>query len=419
MPIFDLARKTQCIWSQVMADYIPFVNSGSDLEKLRKYYDKPAMARIQLSRTPSLRKRQIQHLCPLWIDPEIDGYHHMLKRGEAWPKWEEHIGQFKGHEVLANPASLKSANTRANRDILKPLVFGVMNKCLQFNPEWITLPQLPVTEDSTRHMMNKDLAKVAGSWYRESRFDGKLVLPLIFTHANQLKGKTEWNPKLKAAKRCFEAANADIIWAVDSELSDWKGSGTFEDRFKSLIAFHTDLRASFPKAVIVAGPYWAMNLVLWARGLCDYPAIAVGHNFSYNISGGFIPTDPPKPVLALVPLRRLVRHPDDLAGWLDKAIGALDPSDAAAQELSRLRDRFEELGQYELASNQVAEFYGQWLNELNAIPLGGRSLALFQDLSSAYVLGKELKKKAGVLPKSEAPARDPGKVSEQLMLHCL
>lgn len=402
-----------------MADHIPFVNSGNDLKRLRAYYDTPAVARVQLSSASSLCKRQIQHLCDLWVDAEIDGYHRLLKNGQAWSEWKKHVMQFNDNEILEDVDFLKRPDTER----VKVLVYDILDKCQQFKPAWITVPQLPVTGGSTRNKVNAELAKASASWKAKRGFRGKYVLPLIFTHQNQLKGKTQWAAKLKAARRCFDAAGASIIWAVDSDLTDWRGSDKFRDRFAALVRFHTDLREIFPGAKIIAGPYWGMNLVLWARGLCDHPAISLGHTFSYRISGGFIPPDPPKAMVALAPLRRLADHTDELGIWLDSVLNALHHADEAARQLSRLRHGFAEFTAYDVARNQVAEFYGSWLRQLDSIPPSGRSLLLFQDLSSAFVLGKKLVTELGTtaarLPKSEAPARDPSKVAEQLMLHCL
>jgi hypothetical protein len=64
---------------------------------------------------------------------------------------------------------------------------------------------------------------------------------------------------------------------------------------------------------------------------------------------------------------------------------------------------------------QVAQFYKNWFDKFSALPPSGRALALYQDLSSAYVLGKTLPK----LPEEEKTARSPARVAKQLMLNCL
>ncbi|MDI6451137.1 hypothetical protein [Anaerobaca lacustris] len=407
-----------------MPEHIPFVNSGNDLKRLREYYDKPGVAHVQLSNAASLRKRQIHHLCDLWIDPEIDGYDRLLKGSDARADWKNQISQFKENEILANEAYLKKPATNK----VKVFIFDVLDKCHQFEPAWITVPQLPIVGDSTkvdntRNRINTELAKASAQWRMESGFEGSFVLPLVFTHQSQLRGKTQWGPKLRLAKKCLNVVRPDIIWAVNCDLPDWKGSDKLKERFASLVSFHTDLRNAFPNAKIIAGPYWAMNLVLWSRGLCDYPAISLGHGFSYRVSGGYIPPEPPTAMVALGPLRRQARHTEQLRDWINNAVKKLQGSDEAAKQFSRLQNRFNELARYEVARNQVAEFYGDWLKKLSMIPPSGRSLALFQDMTSAYVLGKQLHNeldcRSGALPKSEAPAREPGKIAELFMPYCL
>jgi hypothetical protein len=104
-----------------------------------------------------------------------------------------------------------------------------------------------------------------------------------------------------------------------------------------------------------------------------------------------------------------------LRNWLDGAIGKLPVPDFARKEFVVLRKKFGMITQGDAASNQVAAYYRQWFDELKSIPPAGRSVGLYQDLSSAYVLGKQLDK----LPQAEAPGQDPSKVAQQFMLVCL
>ena len=64
---------------------------------------------------------------------------------------------------------------------------------------------------------------------------------------------------------------------------------------------------------------------------------------------------------------------------------------------------------------QIAKFYKSWFDKFSSLPYAGRALALYQDLSSSYVLGKTLKN----LPKEEGTARRPERVAQQLMMNCL
>ena len=392
-----------------MADYIPFVNSGNDVVRLRTYYDEPVVVRVALANLPALRKRNIERY-PLWVDAEMDGYHHLLEGGEVWPDWRQYVSQFDKSNMLGDVSFIRRPDSTRVADF----VSAVMEKCRESASAWITIPQLPMIGDSTRNKINVMLNEATASWRSKHNFGGKLVLPMVFTHQEQLRGRTKWTPKLKIVQKCYDIVKPDVVWIVDSDLSDWKGSARFTNRFQSLVDFHTDVRDRFPEVKIVVGPYWGMNLVLWTRKLCDHPAVTLGYGFKYRISGGYRGMEPTA-TIALPPLRRLARHTDELGSWLDMVMEGLDQSDDAYREFRRIRDNFEQLKDYEVARNQVAKFYGEWIRRLCAISPDGRSLALFQELASAYVLGKKMEK----LPKEESPGRDAGKVAEQLMLHCL
>jgi hypothetical protein len=105
----------------------------------------------------------------------------------------------------------------------------------------------------------------------------------------------------------------------------------------------------------------------------------------------------------------------ELRNWLEKVLPRLNPTDDAYREFSALRDRFSLVTERDNAKNQVAQFYVRWFEKIASVSAAGRALALYQDLSSAFVLGKQLPP----LPKSEAPGQTPSKVAEQLMLNCL
>lgn len=393
-----------------MADHIPFVGRG-DGDRLKKYYSDSSMVRVSLESIGTIAA-SIPKKLPSWIDPAIDGYHYLLEGKHSDKNWRQHIEQFKENEILADRDFVNKPDNKK----VKVFVTSVLDKCYKFKPKWITVPQLPFVNDASRNNINRALAKATDEWRSNSRFMGTLILPLIITHQNQLKGKKEWKAKLKVAKRCYEHAGAGGVWAVDSDLYDQKGSGTFGRRFSQLIEFHKDLKETFPKGSIkVAGPYWGMNLVLWARELCDYPAISLGAGYRYYISGGFSQAGNVR--LAIPPLRRCAVADRQLKRWLDDALKKLDPTDTAYRGFLYLKDNFKLLSTMEPAKDQVARFYKKWFDKLEAAQPLGRALALYQDLSSAYVTGKQ--EGLPELPKSEAPGRAPERVAQQLMLHCL
>jgi len=371
------------------------------------------MLRLSLDSIDAIRPT-LSKKFPLWIDPSVDGYHHILTRKSVGKKrataWENLIDKFQKKEILGNADFLKKPD-----DVdLREFVTSVLDLCLEYKPNWITVPQLPLVNDVSRNKVNRSLAKATYEWKSGTTFEGKLVLPLIFTNQQQYKGKTERNKRRSVIKNCYEAAGASVIWAVDTSLSDRKGSGKFRRRFSNLIEFHKDLLKWFSKdATIIAGPYWGMNLVLWAQELCDYPAISLGTGYQYHIPGPYYAARGSARV-AIPPLRRSVVVDAELRRWLNEALKRLAPKDSAYQDISSLKEEFDLFLDRDLARDQVAKFYKQWFDELEAVPAAGRPLALYQVLSSAFVFGKKMPK----LSRSEGSGGDPAIVAQQLMLNC-
>jgi len=389
-----------------MATHIPFVNTQEDCHFLKKYYMDSDIIRVSLEKIGSI-KGQLPRGIPLWVDAGIDGCHyHLEKEGKPIP---DYIKSLNEHEVLATRSAISGPEFRR----LKIFANGVLNKCYQTEPTWITIPQLPMVEDASRNKINTALAKAAYEWKLETQFKGKLILPLIFTNQRQLAGRTEWRPRMDLALKRYHKGGADGIWVVDSSLSDQMGTRTFRARFPVLIDLHKYIRLNWPKGtIVVAGPYWGINLILWVRGLCEYPAIGLGSAYKYYIPGGHLQKGLTR--IALPPLRRCaVLGP--LKGWLEKSLEKLNPKDQAFTELSELRDKYDSLLIPSAAKDQIAKFYKNWYDGIAQSPSVGRSLALYQDLSSAYVLGKQLP----TLPRAGSTATKPERVAEYYMLNCL
>jgi len=92
----------------------------------------------------------------------------------------------------------------------------------------------------------------------------------------------------------------------------------------------------------------------------------------------------------------------------------LAPSNPFRIELTEVAGRLAALQEYNRSREQVAGFYKRWVDIIARAPKGGRSMALFQDLSAAYALGKSL------MPfRNEGTARRPESVAEPLMMICL
>ena len=388
---------------QTVADHIPIINSEDAVSLVKKNFRDSAMVRVPVIRAkllPSLDRAKV------WIDPCVDGFDDIDGRNNEWSAFIKTLPNF---ERLAQAPFLKKP-IQSDVDVF---VNDVMNKCAMYKPAWITIPQFPTSQGSDRNKINRSLASAAGKWKSSTSYAGRLILPLVFTHQEQINCKTSRNPKVQLAERCFQDAQADGLWVVDSSLTDDNGSATLQQkRFPGVISLHEELNDRITSGVRFGGPYWGLNLVLWAKGLIDHPVIGVGSGFQFFLSGGFYTT--PNAKIAIPSLRRRVVVSPSLGPWFEQSIAKLGASHPVHDEFVGLKKRLEFLSQPARAREQVATFYKQWFDRVANVPKGGRSMALFQDLSAAYALGKSLPP----LPDEKA-ARRPESVAEPLMLSCL
>ena len=394
--------------------YIPFANSASDWGLVRSQYSEAAGCRVSLQ---SLKKAS-QHPrpdCKLWVDANVDGLHRSKVNDpddDTNATYKQYIRQFEYHDCISDA----DFQRRPDRAKATAFVDAILDAAYQAVPDagWLSVPQLPYTDGSERNKINKLLAEIARQWKSSSPYRGKLILPVIFTKQSQTVSKTARNPKVELATACFEASGADGIWVVDSALNDQEGVGSFEHlRFPRLVAFHQELNSKLSaETVTVAGPYWGLNIILWARGLVRLPAIGVGKSFQYHIAGGI----QKKPVtrIALPPLRRLAQWSPALKKWLESALRSLPKSDVAHSEFARVLRNFEGLQHDDVARGQVARFYKEWIEKLESVTPSSRALTLYQDFSAAYVLGMGLKP----LPSPEK-VRNPARIAKQFMVNCL
>lgn len=397
-----------------MAEHIPFLFSREGCRILRAYYSDSAMVRVSLATKGKIR--DLPRGLRIWADGGVDGLHswkpqRTTKAGDVtnfYRAYDEFIKAFPGHEMIANHAF----QTKPKAVVVKGFVDSVLNACSQFSPKpiWLSVPQLPMVSDTSRNKVNLLLAQSAAEWKRTRKYNGKLILPAIFTHQRQVNLRTQ--RKCELIRKCYEHADADGVWVVDSTLNDQAGVGSLDKRLQGLVEFHQDLASSLPAdAIKIAGPYWGVNLVLWARGLIQYPGIGMGSSYQYRIPGPA--PSPGKSRAALGPLRRLAVASPGLMDWLRdalKKVAKTDPAFAEFEQLSRsLRQR------PTATRDQVAKFYKRWFDRLESVPPKGRALALYQDLSKAFVLGRSLQS----LPPEEKTARRPDRVAQQLMLSCL
>ncbi len=293
-------------------------------------------------------------------------------------------------------------------------VVAVMDKCSCHKPSWITVPQIPLVNDSGRNKINRALAKATGKWKSSSGFSGRLILPLVFTNQKQINGKTARNVKLEQAERCYHESQADGLWVVDKSLTDDSGSPTLRNkRFPGVIALHEEINERIASKIRIAGPYWGLNLALWARGLVDHPAIGIGSGYQLFLAGGH--TKQASPKVALQSLRRRVGVGPQFKLWLEGVVAGLAPSHPAHAEIGGIIKNYDVLSQASNARQQVARSYKQWFDTIASAPKAGRAIALFQDLSAAFAFGRSLP----ALPNDEGTARRPEAIAEPLMLNCL
>ena len=389
-----------------MADHIPFITSRQALKLARSIYGDSSVVRVGLDLVAQLNPDSKR--VKLWIDPGFDGLHdlHSQSINSAWYKIISLIQDFA---ELSKPAFI----AKPKPSIVETFVSALLDRCLKHNPHWITVPQLPAVSDSVRNKINRELARATGKWKSSRKFDGRLILPLIFTHPDQTRGKTQRKPKLEQAHRCYDESQADGIWTVDTSIPEEKSSVTIRNtRFKANIELHKELNDTIPSRIRIAGPYWGMNLLLWARGLIDYPAIGIGSTYQYYMPGGGH-SNPPSARLAISPLRRRV-NVKQLNRWLTETLKIIGASHPDFLELDRIRRQLTVLSDEDTARQQVATFYKRWFDTIAATPAAGRSLGLFQDLSRAFALGRSLPDFG-----TEEAARSAESVVEPLMINCL
>ncbi|NQT12002.1 MAG: hypothetical protein HQ582_04605 [Planctomycetes bacterium] len=392
-----------------MATHIPFVNGLFDCRLVWELYSDAKVVRVPLERAGKLLA-ELPKEPKVWLDPGIDGFHRPLSKSSK--DWQNYVAQYPGYESIAD----EEFQSKPDSGQVEEFVTAVLDACNKQNPIAISVPQLPIVNDASRNRINKSLAAATAKWKSASKYRGRLVLPVIFTDQRQLNLKTERNKKRPTIRTCWEKSEANVLWAVDSSLSDQSGSDKSRShRFPGLVNFHEEIQEALPKRTpIVAGPYWGMNLVLWVRGLCRSPAIGLGSAYQYHIAGGH----PQSAVnrVAIPPLRRWVRAVPQFRDWLSKAMQDLGPSDAAYAAFAELKGDLATLTATKDASRrQIARFYKQWFDELETVPPAGRALALYKMLSAAYVLGKTLPR----LAPAERTARRPERIAEHLMLNCL
>ena len=387
-------------------DYIPFLNSKGDCELFKKFYADAKLCRIPIDRLDYTVEVPADQC---WVDTGFDGLSEPLDSGRS-DKWKEFVRQLGEVDFLLDSVFLEKPNEAK----LRPLVTKLLDIAWARKPGYLSVPQFPHADGITNNKINRMLAALASEWRTKSCAKAKFILPIIFTHQRQLVGKTERGPKVKLAASLITRAGAEGYWSVDCSLDDQKGIGNFDkERFPAVISFFEELNQLLTCPLRIAGPYWGLNLVLWARGLATHFAVGLGSTYNHHVTGGF--SRKTKARVAIASLRRWVIANNELSVWLGHAIAKLPAGSTEARELDALRLTLDRLQHGDAGKRQIAEVYRNWVTKIEAVAPTGRALALYQDLSTAFVTGRNLPE----LPSDEGTARRPERVAQQLMLNCL
>lgn len=388
---------------------IPFVHSKGDCKLSQQYFALPTAVKIGLSKS-SLASEFAE--TPIWIDPGFDFFHRPSKNTDST----------EFYRTLDPSLDLQKASFHAKPDKTRiaNIVETTLKACLQSRPAWISVPLLPFTPGASRRKINEALSTATSSFLATQRWKGKLVLPIIIPSRDMVNKKPGRTLLTQQVIELADRAGADTSWVVASYLNDDTGIFNLsKTHFPHLISLHQALRERLPESHnIVAGPYWGMNLVLTARGLTNYAAIGIGRGYQYSLTGGFVPKQKGKRRIAISGLRRLVMaEGDELADWLSHAERQVSGDPEFMRELRNLRTELPTLVHSEdKAKSQIVKFYSEWAKSIENVPQTGRALALYQDLSKAFVRGKLIGR---TLPQSETGSKFPESVAQQLMLHCI
>lgn len=391
-----------------MSLHIPFISGDDACSLANEVYPDSKIVRVPVDKAERFLS-QLNKSFGKWIDPCVDGLDDIESRkskpgrSNAWFEFMKNISNF---EKIGDP-SLQAAPAAST---VSDFVDNILDLCAEWEPKWITVPQLPVSHKEDRKKINRALAKATGHWRKTSGYSGKLILPLVVTHQSLINTKTARNPRVVTASACYNDAGSDGLWVVDKSLNDETGSPTLRiHRFPGLLALHEELNEKIDPETKIAGPYWGINLALWAKGLVDYPAIGVGTGYQYHLAGGH--SRHPNAKIAIPGIRRRTLVAPSLLNWLMNATNLVPPTNPFHNELHQLVQQFAALTQNENARKQVAIYYKDWFDCIAGENDPG--LALYTDLSRGFIIGRRLP----LLSHDKIPA--PTSVAENLRDSCV
>lgn len=391
-----------------MADFIPFAGGTEALKLVVQFYENSALVRIPLE--CAANAAEVFPHRRLWIDPCVDGCEGLEKRTPKGDRVNAWLRTFDSAPHMRDICN-SSFQLAPDEQRIKSFVDHMLDLAAAHKPGWITVPQLPHSNQANRSKVNRAFARAAGSWRSRRAFAGKLVLPVILTDPEQ--SRTKRRPRVELTTKCFAESSADVLWVVDSSLNDQSGSQLLRtEKIPGLIKLHEELNEAITPPVRIAGPYWALNLILWARGLIDHPCIGVSGGYQYKVSGE-LPFGLASIRVPLPPLRRLAKASPELNSWIQTALTRVPKSMSAHAELLRAL-QVSGASSRSVAKRELAIFYKDWCRLVSDTPPAGRALAMFQDLSSAFAFGKTVLNNLA-MPEGDLP-KEPGAVAEQLMM---
>ena len=394
-----------------MYDFVLFINSNTDGEVAKKVYKTAPVTRITAYNAKDYHTFAKDLKSKLWIDPCFDGFptKPVNEDDDKKNKWFDYFSDVEGFEYFLSTNLPKTAKIKE----LEPFVFSILDDCLSYKPDILTIPQLPHLATTTNNKINKILSKIYLKWSIERKFEGESILPVVFNNQNSTCSGAIRSSKLKTIQSLYNEAKADGVWIVDSSLQDQAGTGNFEKkRFPSLIDMHNKVKQTIKPKIHFAGPYWGIQLILWAREIISSPAFSIGSSYQYYISGGQPRT--PSPRMAIPPLLRWARSSSDLKKWLRSSKSKIK-IEVTKKQFEDLTKTYDHLYVSKKHKEQIAHFHHDWFKKYLNLPSAARALALYQDLSSAYVLGSQLDD----ILSEKGSSRKPEVVAKQLMLNCL
>ncbi|MBI2517499.1 MAG: hypothetical protein HYV95_11390 [Opitutae bacterium] len=390
-----------------MPTFVPFLRSNSDETNFQSFYADAPFVRVNLDKKTLLGKLPSKQ--KLWLDIGLDGIANAC-RVDADPAWSAYMHRHGNLSCLVDPEFL----AKPARAKIEGPITAFFQDAARYSPTYLTVPQLPHEDGVKYNKVNKLLAEIAADW-RKKQSATRLILPVILTHQTQLNTKSPRTKTIKFIHSLMVKHGIDAVWSVDSTLEDQLGTQNFERvRFAGIVDFWNELHALASPELTICGPYWGLGLVLWARGLVSHFGIGLGSTYRYYTPGAGIPNRA-RSRIYVESLRRWISATPGLAGWLQNAQTKLPPDASAQLEFQALAKALPNYFDSEVSKRQITQGYRKWIDKIMSSPANGRSVALYQDLSAAFVTGRMLPD----LPDEVGYARRPERVAEQLMLNCL